>query len=420
MPNIGKEEFLKLSKVERLAAMKDGRFTVPNDGTPESEEFRKLMFQDPASTTPPSPEPKKEEPVPPTPEPKPTEPPAPPAEPPKDFGGYPTMEEFVKAHEAQKTLLQRQTDIIDKINATNGTQGRKLKSLETQLAEVNKQIEEQKKEVQPEQEIVIPDRPNLKDFEDGTLDPKYQQALDAYTAKLEEAAKTALSLSKANRELRQDVEKVKSDLNETRSFIDEDRLSKSKSVEQTAWDGLSQSLSEFQAETGIQMSVPWTQINGKLLVMKDESAPQEARTAAQAWINALPPTDIEAFKKLTPVVTTYADFSTGVPRPKFQSMKSNGFRGSLMDQGFVFQKPPAQRAPAPQPPAPGVTPLPASATSSDEPKLSDLQTGQEKQHRLRELDSMRKQNPKGFQGKAELLKEFNDLRVFFGSTPVRA
>jgi hypothetical protein len=428
MAILAKEEFLKLSKADRLKAMKAGQFIAPKEGSPEREEFNKLMFKEPAEVPPPSSEPKPA-PAPVTPpiEPKPGDtppaPPAPPAEPPKDFGGYPTMEAFVEAHNKQKTLLQQQQSIIDKINATNGKQGRELKTLQEQLADVTKKIKEQKPVELPDVEVVIPARPNPSDpdkYPDGILDKKYQTDFDAYTAKLEEAARYGLTASKANRELSKKVDAFGRELEETKSFIQENKVQRVNSESQTAWDGLSQSLNEFQKENGIAMTFSWTEINSRLLVAKDETATKEARDAAAAWINALPQADIENYKKLTPVVTTFADFSTGLPKPRFQSMKSHAFRGSLEDQGLTFQPvPPAQRPPAPQPPASGVTPLSASETSSAEPKLSDLQTGNEKQNRLRELANMRAADPKTFNANVNLKKEFMDLRAYFGA-PMRA
>jgi hypothetical protein len=425
MPVLGTKEFLALPKAERIQAMKTGNYVAPREGTPERAEFNKVMFQEPAAPTP-SPEPPKapEQGIPPL---KPTEeppvPPAPAAEPPKDFGGYPTLEAFTKAHNEQKALLQRQTEIIDRINATNGNQGRELANLKKQLADVNKKIEEKKTEAPPEPDVVIAGRPNLSDTEkypDGILDPKYQKDLDAYTASLESAARQGLSARKANQELSQKLDTMGKEFTEIKEIVQQDRTSKAQSAEQTAWDNLSQSMNELQQEIGITMTVPWTKINSTLLILNDESASPEARQSAQAFINALPPSDIDNYKKLRPVVITYADFSTGIPKPRFANIKSNGFRGTLMDMGFDLKPAPqGARPPAPPSPAPGVDALPASAASSTEPKLSEQQTGSEKQSRLRELDTMRKEKPREFNSNQALREEYRKLRAFFGA-PVRA
>jgi hypothetical protein len=421
MPTIGNEEFFKLSKDDQRKAVQTGNFVPPKFGTTERDEFNKRLFQDPASVPPPSPEPKKE------PEPKKDgvapkppespEPPAKPAEPPQDFGGHKSFDDFLKAHNEQQALLLKQQQINDKINATNGVQGRKLIELQKQLEEVTKKISEQKPT--PKDEFVIPGRPDALDadkYPDGVLDPKYQADIGAYFQKLEEGTKTVL---KTNSDLLQRFENVERELTETRSLVQQERVEKTHNRENEAWDGLSQSLTEFQAEVGITMSVPWTQINNNLLVLKDEKASPEARNAAQMFINTLPPSDIDNFKKLTPVVTTFADFSEGIPKPKFQNMKSNAFRGYLADAGITFNPPAKPPAKQQTPPAPGVDPMDGSASSMHEPKLSDLQTGQEKQNRLHELEMLRRADPAKFNADPTLKKEYMDLRASFGA-PLRA
>lgn len=423
MPVIGKDEFLKLSKSNKIKAMKTGAFVLPREGTADREEINKSIYSDPVSNPPPKEPEVKPEPPKVDVNPKPTENNAPPetpvtenAEPQNGIGGYKSTEDLLKAHEEQKSLLVKQQQIIDKINATNGNQGRKLSSLEKELEEVRKKIVEQN----PAQEVdvTIPDRPDPSDsnkYPDGILDPKYQSDFGVYTSKLEEVAK---STYKTNKELLQKVDRFEGEFSEFKRNAQTDRAEKIRSKQQEEWDTLSSTLSEFQQENGIRMSVPWVQINNNLLMMKNEQASPEDRKSAQAFINTLSPVDIENFKKLTPVVTTYADFSEGTPKPRFQNMKSRAFRGYLEDAGIVFTPPPARTNPATPPqPSPGVSPLPASTSGSSEPKLSDMQTGHERIDRLRVLEDMRRNNNAKFKADPSLVKEYGDLRASFMAAP---
>ena len=415
------QEFTALSKEDRLAALKDGRFIPPKRGTPERAEFEKQAFS--AQTTAPSaPAPAAEKPTVEAEKPAPisTEGSAPaaaavsPAPVPAtatEFLGFKTPDEAKKAFDDLKALTSKQAELINKLNSTASNLGRERANLQAQLEAVSKKITEKGAEAPVEADIPEPPDPAKFADQGGVVSDEYQAAVADYSKKLFAVIK----------DMRTTLKEVKPKLEQTERFVNESATATAQTKRAEATNVLNSTTTELQKTLFLETSVPWETINNQVLILQDVSSTPEAKAAAQGFINSLPKEDVEKFNKLHQAVSMAFDFSTGTPQARYD-VKSHQFKGALIDAGFTIKAEPGavdlEKLHQTQQDK-GISGLPPNQVGSDEPPLSTAITGKEKQDRLALLNRMRAEDPVGFRNDSAKWHEYIELRKQFG-TPVPA
>lgn len=402
LPVLGTEDYLKLSPSARIEAMKNGQFQAPKRGTAERSQFEARLFNPGEPQNEPQTNPETNN----------STPPNEPQKEPQNNGI--SLEDLKKELEAKNELLAKSQEIINKINATNGNQGRRLKDLERELAEVQSKISAPPvnvaSEIDSTPEFEELSRPDPLQFEDGVLDPEYQKKHNEYLSQLERGFKKSQDTYK---DMKNELEKIRADAKEAKKFAEEIKSNTSAAEGAKAWSELSEQVQEIQKETGMHMTIPWVDLNSKLLIIKDESADPDLRRATQEFVDTLPQSDLDMFRKIVPIVKVFADFGSGVPVPRFKNVHSKAFRGHLEDSGIVLTQPVQSPKPVLPTITPGVSPMGTPEGGTQEPRIQDVLTGKERQERFSMLNRQRRENPEAFNRDSAKRKEFEDLKAYF-------
>ena len=395
------EEYLKLSVSDRKAALDENRFQIPTKkSNPVEREKWDRLYQktlvEPENSAPETVADSTEKPVEKKPDAAPSAPEkvadgAAPGSAPEKVADrrFKTLEEAEKAYEEKEKLINSQQDIINKLNSTSSSNGRQVKELQKQLATVQEKIKNLPEPAPKAEELDLPDPPEPPDpekfEEDGGVNSedyqkaraKYDKEQVAYLKKIKPLFKSVSDVRKENEELKAEVQDFKRFKDASLTRDAEDVAKQSASEVDTATD-------ELQKDFALTTTVPWRSINDQLRTANDATADPAVRELSKKFIDGL--------SKLAKAVGFAFDFSSPVPK-KIMDIKSNRFRGTLLDEGFEFAKqPPSQsnidlEALRLKQASQNSSGIPPSAMGADE-NLRSANTIAEKKKRLTELQDI--------------------------------
>lgn len=339
---------------------------------------------------------------------------------------FKSLEEAEKALGEKEKLINNQQEIINKLNNTSSANGRQVKALQAQLAEVNEKIKNLPKPEQKIEEIDFPDppeppNPNKYEEDGGVNSEEYQKAKATYDSEQAAYFKKFKPLIKSISEIRKENQELKVQVEDFKKFKDTSLTREAETMAQQKASEVDTVTDELQKELGLTTSVPWRMINGQLTVLRD-SADLAVKEATKAWYGALPESDKTNFGKLAKAVGFAFDFSEGVPR-KVADIKSNRFRGTLLDEGFEFAKQPQSQSDIDleairlKQASRGVSGIPASSMGADE-NLRTYNSLEEKKKRYSELQGIWRgqQDSNDFTSfrKGPFFKEYMELKRELG------
>lgn len=462
------KDMINLSADQIREKIRSGEIEVPKSNSPDRAEFhefcnttpgsddrKKFLEQDSSDDSgnddpPPPPKPDGDTPPPSgnTPPPKEddsqkdddaTPPPPPPkAEDDEEWAGYGSREEMVKAHKRLLEAIEQKQKEVNNLRASGGKQGRKIKDLQAQIAKQTEEMEglrekdtgqgpaDGKGDIQKPEK---PKKPKPSDFEDGELDEGYEKALSQWEKDVEEYPdQYEQYLERLQKKSKTHTEKKKtgdSKINEMYEHYQAEKEQKQEQKRQQAWAGMWDEASEYQKQLNCQTKAPLSQINEQQLILLDENASAEAKSAAKAYIEALPKGDLDNYKRMIPILNGmyFSHGSTEVPKKAYKNLKA-----ALWDLTDKTGRPLAERFANVHTTTDNlskeqarqveenrkrknesVSAPPADGQSSGDDRLDQPTTNEEKKVRLRELVVMRKKNVRGFDSDPKLSKEFKSL-----------
>jgi hypothetical protein len=336
-------EIKDLKKDEITLKIRSGEIKVPEKGV-DRDAFLQFASADPNSdirnkflTETPSEEKKPE-----TPEQKstpavtdeiPSEPESKAKDPAKEIDPEPEMDDD-KRVESLRELISKQRQQIDKYNAERGSLGQSLKEMKEKLAALEKERSEIKKSDVPSEvsKPVRPKRPKPSDFDEGILDDKYQAELDKYESSMEKFESDYESYLDSKRpKWAEKVEEKLSKVDEVSTFVDASKRELDSRIQEEAWSEVwNKTIPEFQKEYGYETKVKPRDISDAFGVLNNASATTEQKEHAQLFIKSVPKTDLDAYEKIRIATESYYDFSSGIPKARYRSLK-----GCLIDTGLV-------------------------------------------------------------------------------------
>lgn len=415
MSKIDYNSIVSLSQKEIASKVKTGELSIPDKGADRDEfqkfvamsvEERKAMLNGSsgdgsgdtgASSTPPTP---------PAPEPR-------TGASTDEFFGYPSKEAMLEAH---KQLIEKQTELrkeVDKLNASGGKLGRKNQDLESELEKIRKELEAERKAKASGQppsggtDLSIPEPPDPEKFSAGVFDDDYQKELAKFQKDL---VKVQRSIIEKSRTLEGVVEGTVKKAETVEAEIQSKREKEEAEVKTAAWTKFWGEIRSYQGKNKqLNTTVDIEKINEAILANDRDT------------LASIPPADLEAFKKIRTLSASLADFSSGVPQLRYNSVDEMVSTNAAMWNSFMTGKP----TPAPLTPAEERALIErkrqADANAVSSPNIPQ---GDPDQHlsemaddvainRLRELVAIRKVNPVKFD-KGPFAEEFSKLRVRFG------
>jgi len=368
-----------LTKQEIIAKMQSGEFIPPSRdqeqdraeffsfvGMSAEERDKYLAGDEPPKPTAGGQEGKPEEP-PPSPEGTPSgEPPAAAAEPPKPAetpaGGEPPKhndpwfkelghESEEKAKEAYRNLLVVSSNLQDQINNLNAKEGKRGQELR-RLKEENDALLKKLGAAAPSAELkrpVRPKRPNPAEFENGSFDEKYIEAVNKFDSDL-----TVYE------------EQLESYQQETVSRTVAERLKQvaPSPTEPDKWEKMfNVDIPTFQKKYKLETTVPVRQIsdNYSIISPSNTTATPQEKAIAKAFIEGLPQTDLDNYLMVRAAVEKVYDFTSGMPESAYRTIE-----GGLADIGMLDQYIPRTQ---PQPQSP--KPVPLSKAEEEEARRSE-------------------------------------------------
>ena len=398
---ISLDDFLKLSKVDRLSKMKSGEFVPPKKAAnpQDFERFTQGLLKDPeAESAPVTPEaePKKEEEL--SKEPVKDKDKEPPAE--KPTGRFKSIEEADKFAEEKESLINTQQESLKKLNEENESGKRLIEKLQADIDAVNKKIAEAKPEKKTE-EVVIPEPPEFNDeapdsgdkekYPEGEYDENFIRDNNAFIRKVSihnkemvvYGKKLGEALKRAN-EIRKDVEELRPKVEAAHSFRESESQRRAREEAERGKSESDAAIDQIQKDLGLSTKTPWKVINDNVLIANSEKANPEAKAAAQAFLSGLSKEDKDSFNSLAKAAAQIV--KNGKPQVK---VGSKTYRGILEDAGFSFKE--ETQAPKKEgevdltkvkPESQGSSGIPADRIGGDDMKLM---TRGEKIRKFREL-----------------------------------
>lgn len=350
--------------------------------------------------------------------------------------GYGSKEKMVEAHKNLFKSIEQKQKEVNKLRATGGKQGRKIKDLEAQIKAQTDQMENLRKaevgdgpagDNEKLEKPVRPKRPNPKDYDDGEVDERYEEDLkkwedeaDAYSERLESYYDKLQKRSLSHIEDR--IKKAEQRSEEAYKHVSAERDRENETATEKAWNDMWDDAKSCQESLGLQTKTPISQINDAVMDLK--SSDEEAKAAAEAFIKSLPKGDYQNFQQIRDILNGgYYSFSEGRPQKAFPNLQaalwsitdSSGKplaekyadvvvrRKNYSNEQARVVKENFQRRKESE------SALPADGQGSNDKRLDSPQTSAEKMERLKVLLAMRKKNVKGFDADAKMYKEFASL-----------
>jgi hypothetical protein len=431
------DEYLKLSKDDRKKALDEGRFQIPSKklNPAEREKFDKYGWENspkleesaPAAAAVPEvkPEDKKPDVIPSAPATA-ADGKTPESAPAKVADQrFKSLEEAEKAFEERDKLVASQQEIINRLNSTSSANGRQVKELQGQLAAVQEKLKNLPAPAAKVEEFDLPDPPeppDLDKFEDdgGVNSEEYQKARAKYDKEQANYLKKFKPILKSVSEIRKENQELKVQAEEFKSFRDQSLNEKAMEIARQSASEVDLITDELQKELGLATTVSWKNINDNLTTANDATVDPAVRELSKKFVDELPATDKANFKKLAKAVGLAFDFSSGVAR-KVMDIKSNKYRGSLLDEGFTFVDKPKDKADIDlelirrKQEQQGASGIPPSAMGADE-NLHEAMNAEEKVKKLNDItEQLQDMQAKGQSiKKSSLYQELIKLRVELG------
>lgn len=427
----------KASQDERKQMVQEGKVRAPRRGTPERQEFDKLLFDASHASPVSDPVEKSVEATIDTSVVSPTPPAAPeaketskPAEKPveiKKYGDFESVDDLLadyerkKSTEAQlKSLTDEQQRLIAKLHATASDQGRVIASKNKELEETKKTKEGSTKPAEANQAVDVGDPPDPMQYDDGILGEKYQKDLVDWQKRLAASFKAAPAVSSIP-----EIEELKKKVEQAEAFAIEERTRKSQERVMKEWSNVWSEVSDFQKKYGCQTSVPFETINNMLLIRDNTQASLDERDMARKFLDGLSQVDKDNADKVLPAVTSMFAVENGVPKKRYKV-----FEAALVDNGLIDKFNPQSQSQAAAIKRAEADKLKKNATDNSVSALSVSSqpgtrepltqgTADEKMERLRELAAKRASDPSAFKADSAQWKEFSELRAEFGAAMPR-
>jgi hypothetical protein len=365
---LGVDDLLKLSKEDRLKAIKDGTAEIPSEskdpeGAKRWKEFylsdpEKIPQKDsaPAPEAEPLKEEKKEQTEPPKDDIKPKEEKPPEAPEPKPESRFKSLEEAEKAISEKESLINKQLESLSKLNQSSMANSQLVKKLEADLEALKKA----KKEEKVIEEIEIPELPEEPEAPDPTdnekypegvyddkfieADAKYRKDLNSYRKiKKEHNVKLTDTLKKIN-EIRKEIEELKPQIEDVKKFKETSLTQRMREETERNISSRDSIIEEMQKNLGFETSVSWKRINDAALILNNEKADPEARNIADSLIKSLSEEDKKQYQNLVKAASVVFE-NDGRPRYK---PNSRLFRAALEDEGFNFKEEFKKESPSPE------------------------------------------------------------------------
>lgn len=355
--------------------------------------------------------------------------------------GYGNRESLIDGHKSLKQSVDALQKQVKDLRGSGGKLGRKVKDLETQLEERQKDLEEARKRLTDTKPTELdgdtggkekPKRPDPGQFEDGEADPGYYEAMEKYNAErdtyIESMENRVSSLFSTVEQLEGKLQNVETKASKAHEFVSEETETRNQSQVLQGFDSMWDETRAFQKELGLNTSTDIRVINENWLAANNRNATDTERKAAESYLKSLPQKDVEAFKRLAPVVNSMFDFSGGVPQKRY-----NSWQACLWDTQTADGKPMAElfsdavrptNQPTPQQKAAmqrqreeqsgAARAMSAADYGSGDKGLNAPSGREEKLQRLKELNAMRAKNPRSFDGNSGQLQEYVSLAKELG------
>jgi len=327
-------------------------------------------------------------------------------------------------HDPQNELLSelaKKEEIINNFRSKEGKRGKELQEANKKIETLNQKLQELQKDSKPD----IPDVPEYPDpdnFDEGLLDPEYNQAIKKYRNDMIEFTK---NIQTAKPDLSEFQEKISS-LDE---FINSERKTRKEKEFDNSWSDLWETTANFQSNYGLETKQPIKRINDYWLKM---IAPQgtisdEERSSAKKWCENLSENDKNAYLKVVPAINAIYGFDEdNKPFKRYQNQQAALLEAGIADK-YISKKDPVKPSEKERVEAiqkkqlekdNAANGLNSNDLGGSDGLLSEPNTREEKENRLRDLLAIRKKDVAAFK-KSSFAKEYDDLLNSLGYKGLR-
>jgi myosin heavy subunit len=352
LSNVKYDELKDLSKDQILAKMRSGDVDVPAPG-PDRDEFLKFtgMGQEEraafitAKAATPSGTPATEPLLEPAPAAAAVTDPQPPAFPPASpepvaWDGYGSPDNAMKALRELKTSYEKAQETINKLNAEGGKRGREHKDALENLEKTRRELEEFKKaspqSAAPSSTKKRPVPPDPTNYEEGVVDSKFEEDQKAYYTALDayESARDAEVEA-----LRKQIETIAPKVDEVHGFVSKNTQAETQTRTDTAWSAMwDKDIPAFQEEFGLKTTVSVKAMSDNWAIVSNPAADAADKDRAKKFLDALPPSDHQAYAKVSKAVNVKYNFASGVPQQNYRTFRGALFENDLLDE-YNYSRP---------------------------------------------------------------------------------
>jgi len=238
--------------------------------------------------------------------------------------GYESPEALAAALKEQREINERLSESygktrrqLDTLNAERGQLGDKVKALEEKINSLTAKPDPEKNGKE-QKASVLPKLPDPNDYEDGSIDPKYEKDTREYQQKVYEMSQMAYSKIS---ELQKKIDDVEGKVRPAYDYVNQAQKSSQQAALENGWSGLWADVSDFQRSHGLTTSVPIETIDTYL------TQSNSGDEAARASFENLPDRDKQVYKNIVKVVQRAYDTS-GIPKRRL------GLRAAAVDAGL--------------------------------------------------------------------------------------
>jgi len=180
-----------------------------------------------------------------------------------------------------------------------------------------------------------PKRPKADDYDEGVYDPGYTKATAQYDTNFDKYQDDLTEYHKSNepehvRSLRKEIEDLKAQTETVFTQVQEDQQKTIKQRVTQEWDAMWDKAGEIQDTLDLKTSIDYRTINKYAHMTKNpvdangNPVYSEAEVVeAGKFITALPPADIESYKKVTPILVELYNCDSGIPKKRHGNMADN-------------------------------------------------------------------------------------------------
>jgi hypothetical protein len=307
--------------------------------------------------------------------------------------GHASAKEAIDSHKKIYALNQQLQTTLDNINAKEGKRGRELKELKEEKDRILKELDELKAKSTPVvKKPTKPVRPNPKDFDEGVLDPGYQEKRDEYTDAMEVYNEQLLAFERQENQKR---------IDELRTVIPKKEDTEGESTPDgavSAWKKLyDEDIPAFQKKFGVETTVPIGLISENLNKQNGITTKDAAEMArGKAFIDSVPKRDMEIYAKVRTAVEMAYDFTSKGPVSKYaKGMETAIIDHDMLGEGKAFnivkptsltpEEEKALREKKNKENESTVSPIPGSKLANGDASASSTMTKEEKTKRYKDL-----------------------------------